>query len=354
VVPDWRDYQEEVARHFRSLGVTAEIDQSMRGVRTTHNVDVVVKGAFLGIELTWIIECKQWNRPVDKSEVIKLHAIVGAVGADRGILLCESGFQSGAVEATNLANVTVTSLAELKATTGTVQRVAKDAALLKADIDLATKTTNGVDLEQGKDLDNLLELIPSATYPTLREFLLSNFVARHRKRIKDFEEASQCLSDAQEYLKAWVKGTSTAGYSIEEACRRLDKASEHLEGLARARALLAAAACVDTQGKDDRVNEFRERAWSGLFTFLVELKLQTLSEHRFYGEAVHAAIAMNGMSPIATGWLKKLDVINEIARFGIAGDPKSDRRWRGMRIMEARRLRDYFIIPRPLEEFDPD
>jgi restriction system protein len=38
------------------------------------------------------------------------------VGADRGILLSEAGFQSGAVEAANLTNVQATSLADLNIT----------------------------------------------------------------------------------------------------------------------------------------------------------------------------------------------------------------------------------------------
>ena len=38
------------------------------------------------------------------------------VGADRGILLSEAGFQSGAIEAARLTNVQVTSLAEISTT----------------------------------------------------------------------------------------------------------------------------------------------------------------------------------------------------------------------------------------------
>jgi hypothetical protein len=45
-----------------------------------------------------------------------LREIVADVGADRGILLSEAGFQRGAVEAANLTNVQVTSLANLNVT----------------------------------------------------------------------------------------------------------------------------------------------------------------------------------------------------------------------------------------------
>jgi restriction system protein len=44
---------------------------------------------------------------------LALREIVSDLGADRGVILCETGFQSGAYEAAQFTNVQVTSLAEL-------------------------------------------------------------------------------------------------------------------------------------------------------------------------------------------------------------------------------------------------
>lgn len=115
----WRDYQEEAAAFFRSIGLTAETDVAVVGVRTSHDVDVLVKSHHYGFEVTWIVECKQWKSPVSKLHVLGLREIVSDVGADRGILLSEAGFQRGAKEAAELTNVQVTSLAEMRQTTGT-------------------------------------------------------------------------------------------------------------------------------------------------------------------------------------------------------------------------------------------
>jgi restriction system protein len=115
-VPDWKEYQEEAAAFFRSLGLDANTDITIRGIRTTHDVDVLVKAFHPGFDVTWIVECKHWKEPVSKVHVLALREIVTDTGADRGILLCEAGFQSGAVEAANLTNVQVTSLADLKVT----------------------------------------------------------------------------------------------------------------------------------------------------------------------------------------------------------------------------------------------
>ena len=112
----WKEYQEEAASFFRSLGLDASTDVTVEGVRTTHDVDVLVKSHHVGFEITWLVECKHWKTRVSKLHVLALREIVADVGADRGILLSEAGFQSGAIEAANLTNVQVTTLAEVSAT----------------------------------------------------------------------------------------------------------------------------------------------------------------------------------------------------------------------------------------------
>lgn len=112
----WKEYQEEAASFFRSLGLDVSTDVTVEGVRTTHNVDVLVKSHHVGFEITWLVECKHWKTRVSKLHVLALREIVADVGADRGILLSEAGFQSGAIEAANLTNVQVTTLAEVSAT----------------------------------------------------------------------------------------------------------------------------------------------------------------------------------------------------------------------------------------------
>jgi restriction system protein len=115
---DWNDYQEESATLFRSMGLDAATNVTIKGVRTRHDVDVVVKSHHAGFDITWLVECKHWKSPVSKLHVLALREIVADTGADRGILLCEAGFQSGAVEAANLTNVLVTSLENVRLTAG--------------------------------------------------------------------------------------------------------------------------------------------------------------------------------------------------------------------------------------------
>lgn len=111
---DWKDYQNQAAHFFRSLGLEAETEVTIQGARTKHDVDVLVKSHHVGFDVTWIVECKHWQSKVSKLHVLALREIVSDTGADRGILLAESGFQSGAFEASILTNVQLTSLADVE------------------------------------------------------------------------------------------------------------------------------------------------------------------------------------------------------------------------------------------------
>lgn len=110
---EWMDYQRKVARFFSDLGMEALVDEKVKGVRTSHDIDVLVRGSYVGFDIVWLVECKAWKSRVPKEKVLTLRQIVDDVGADRGFVMSESGYQSGAFEAALLTNVTLTSIADL-------------------------------------------------------------------------------------------------------------------------------------------------------------------------------------------------------------------------------------------------
>lgn len=110
----WKDYQEQTAAFFRGLDMIVNTDERLTGVRGTHDVDVVIRRSTAGIEQLWIVECKKWKRRVTKLHVVALAEIVRDVGADRGILLSESGFQAGAVRMARSSNITLSSVSDLE------------------------------------------------------------------------------------------------------------------------------------------------------------------------------------------------------------------------------------------------
>ena len=114
---NWRDYQEAVAAVFRELGCSAEVDKKVTGARGPHDIDVYVTFEKFGQECHWIIQCKLWSRTVDKAVVQTLQSIVQNIGADRGLIFSESGFQSGAHTAAQNTNILLqTSLEDFRGT----------------------------------------------------------------------------------------------------------------------------------------------------------------------------------------------------------------------------------------------
>lgn len=114
---DWYQFQEDICEYFDSIGASAETNVTVQGVRTSHDIDVLVKTKFLGEDLTWIVEAKKWKKRVNKLQVLGLRTIVDDIGADRGFIISEAGFQSGAYEAAENTCVKLKTFNELKSDT---------------------------------------------------------------------------------------------------------------------------------------------------------------------------------------------------------------------------------------------
>jgi len=125
----WKAYQQQAADFFRALGLNADVEKEIAGARAKHKVDVYVEGNYVGISFIWIVECKAWRSNVPKEKVAALSSILQDIGADRGFLLSEKGFQSGALRMAEKSNITLTSLADLASTVGDRHTLARVATL---------------------------------------------------------------------------------------------------------------------------------------------------------------------------------------------------------------------------------
>jgi hypothetical protein len=81
----------------------------------THKVDVSARIRVVGIDVTWIVECKQWKRRVTMVHVSALKDIVNDLAADRGLMMSELGFQAGAIKLATAKNITLSNLTNLRA-----------------------------------------------------------------------------------------------------------------------------------------------------------------------------------------------------------------------------------------------
>lgn len=114
---DWYIFQEDIKKHFESMGTDAKTNVKVSGVRVNHDIDILVKSKFLGNDITSIIEAKKWKTNVPKEKVLALQAIVQDVGADRGFIISEKGFQSGAHQAAENSNISLVNYNELVSST---------------------------------------------------------------------------------------------------------------------------------------------------------------------------------------------------------------------------------------------
>jgi Restriction endonuclease len=111
--PEWFSFQEIVRDFFVGLGLDAKTNVTVKGIRTTHDIDVLVKTKFLGQEVIWIVEAKHLSSRVSKLHVMGLRQIVEDIGADKGFIISKNGFQKGAIEATKNTNIRLLTFEEL-------------------------------------------------------------------------------------------------------------------------------------------------------------------------------------------------------------------------------------------------
>jgi hypothetical protein len=96
----WKRYEHSVAELLAGLDAraTVEHDQRVKG-RLSHakrQIDVLVKGRIVDIEIVVAVECKRLKRPAEIGVVDSFIGKLLDVGADRGVLYAFSGFTSAA------------------------------------------------------------------------------------------------------------------------------------------------------------------------------------------------------------------------------------------------------------------
>ncbi|MDD0801409.1 MULTISPECIES: restriction endonuclease [Acinetobacter] len=111
---DWKKFQGITAQLFRQVGCLAEEEISIKGARAIHAVDVYVTFKNFGFEEKWIIECKNWKTNIPKEKVLALRSIVEDIGAHRGFIVSNKGFQSGAVSYSQNTNIDLITFNDLK------------------------------------------------------------------------------------------------------------------------------------------------------------------------------------------------------------------------------------------------
>lgn len=188
LVKRWEEYQHQAASLLCELGFSIQVNAQVTEANgAAHAIDVAARRTVAGVDLLWIVECKYWNRPVPIEKVLALRTLVLDLGADRGLLMSESGFQSGAIRTANQKNITLTSLDDL--------RVNAAEEILASRVSAAENSLMDLALRVSRDLSPSGILAPR---------MLATFAARISPEIvKEFAARPQAVEFAEGIEEVW-------------------------------------------------------------------------------------------------------------------------------------------------------
>lgn len=98
---DWKDLQNKVAHVLQVCGYKVETPKKIQTPRETIEVDVYAENS----EFKIVCECKYWKSNVPQSVVHSFRTVVLDIGANKGIIIAQSGFQRGAYNSVQNTNI---------------------------------------------------------------------------------------------------------------------------------------------------------------------------------------------------------------------------------------------------------
>ena len=87
-------------------------DQKIEVYDGTYQIDVLAEFTALRSKIKVLVECKKLSRAVDRDKAMLLHGKLQSIGANKGILISTTGFQSGAVQYAKMHGLTLWQLCD--------------------------------------------------------------------------------------------------------------------------------------------------------------------------------------------------------------------------------------------------
>lgn len=86
---------------FREKGIerlSIQHDKIKRGLDGNYQIDGTIEFYVMGVKYLVLVECKHYKNPVERKEILALHRKIDSIGAQKGIFVTSSSYQSGAIE----------------------------------------------------------------------------------------------------------------------------------------------------------------------------------------------------------------------------------------------------------------
>lgn len=101
----WKHLQKVVHQAFVEMRCHAEEPKVIDLVRGQKEIDVYVEDVLHGIKNVYLIECKYWKSDIPQEVIHGFRTVVADSGANKGIIITRSDFQSGAFEASKSTQI---------------------------------------------------------------------------------------------------------------------------------------------------------------------------------------------------------------------------------------------------------
>jgi len=111
---NWRALQVGVCRLLNEIGLTAEIGKIVDTPRGRVEIDVFAVDEQSVDKIKYIVECKNWAKPVSQTVVHSFTTVMHEVGANMGFIVSKRGLQAGATQYTQHTNIVGLSYADFQ------------------------------------------------------------------------------------------------------------------------------------------------------------------------------------------------------------------------------------------------
>ena len=156
-ISDWRDLQDKVADLFREMGYEVQSPHVVQHVRGSKEVDVYVRDPRTSVPHVILIECKHWGSNLPQDTVHGFRTVMADCGANTGIIVGSTGFQSGAEEVVAYTNIELRTWESLQQAFGNEWFLRQKERL--APLDAKLKLKDGTYLDQCNAPKTLMNLM---------------------------------------------------------------------------------------------------------------------------------------------------------------------------------------------------
>lgn len=103
----WKQLQQKVKNILSECGFTVDEECVPQNARGSAEIDVYAKVKINNREYSIVVECKHWKNKIPQTVIHGFRTIVSDIGANLGIIITTSNYQSGAYEAVKYTNIKV-------------------------------------------------------------------------------------------------------------------------------------------------------------------------------------------------------------------------------------------------------